>query len=271
MTTTTVSHAPLLTTASIRLPAVLPHLLRSEWAKLASVRSTYWNLVVAAAAIVVVGVVAAISAAHSHTDTVGFDPVSNSLGGVMVAQLAIGVLGVLTVTSEYSTGMIRSTFAAAPQRGTLIAAKAAVFGAIAFAVGLIASLVTFLVGQAILGSQGVSLGTPGALRAVIGVGAYLGLLGVLAIGLGTVIRRSAGAIAVLVGLLLVIPALAPLLPTAIRDTVGKFLPYIAGQAIFNTTTNDNTTLSPWAGLAVFALYAILALAIAIVLIRHRDA
>ena len=268
MTTTTVFHAPPLTTASIRRPAVLPNLLRSEWAKLASVRSTYWNLVVAAA-MVVVGVVAAIGAAHSHTHTAGFDPVSNSLGGVMVAQLAIGVLGVLAVTSEYSTGMIRSTLAAAPQRGTLIGAKAAVFGAIAFAVGPIASLVTFLVGQAILGSQGVSLGAPGA------AGGhrrrrYLGLLGVLAIGLGTVIRRSAGAIAVLVGLLLVVPLLAPLLPTAIRDTVGKFLPYIAGQAIFNTT-KDTTTLSPWAGLAVFALYAAAALAIAIVLIRHRDA
>ena len=186
----------------------------------------------------------------------------------MVEQLAIGVLGALAVASEYSTGMVRSTFAAAPQRGTLIAAKAAVFGAVAL--GTIASLISFLVGQAILGPQGVSLGAPGALRAVIGVGAYLGLLGALAVSLGTFIRRSAGAIAVLVGLLLVIPALAPLLPTSVRDTVGKCLPYIAGQAIFNTTKNT-TTLSPWAGLAVFALYAAASLAIGITVVRHRDA
>ena len=150
--------------------------------------------------------------------------------------------------------MIRSTFAAAPAPRYANRRQSRRVRRHRLRRGPLASLVTFLVGQAILGSQGVSLGAPGALRAVIGVGDYLGLLGALAIGLGTVIRRSAGAIAVLVGLLLVIPALAPLLPAAIRDTVGKLLPYIAGQAIFNTAIND-ATLSPGAGLAVFALYA----------------
>lgn len=250
-------------------PPIVANLLRSEWAKLTSVRSTYWSLVVAAAAMVVVGVVAAISVAASHTHMASFDPVANSLSGVVIAQLAIAVLGVLVVTSEYSTGMIRTTFTSAPQRGTVIAAKAAVFGTVAFALGAITALSAFLVGQAILGHRGVSP-TSGALRSVIGVGLYLGLLGVLAVGLGTIIRRAAGAIAVVLGLLLVIPLLAVLLPASIRDSVGKFLPYIAGQAIFKTT-KDSSTLSPWAGLAVFALYAAMALAMGIVVVGRRDA
>jgi ABC-2 type transport system permease protein len=251
-------------------PSVLANLLRSEWAKLRSVRSTYWSLLVAIAGMIVIGLGGAIGAAHAATQPPTFDPVSASLGGVVLAQLALGVLGVLAVTSEYSTGMIRSTFTAAPQRGTLIAAKAAVFGAVAFAVGAVVSPFTFLVGQAILGDRGVSLGAPGALRAVIGVGLYLALLSILAVGLGTIIRRSAGAIAVLLGLLFVLPALAPLLPSSIRDTVAKLLPYNAGQAIFKTA-KTGPMLSPSLGLIVFVLYATTALAIATVLVRRRDA
>ena len=114
------------------------------------------------------------------------------------------------------------------------------------------------------------MAAPGALRAIIGIGLYLGLLGALAVGLGTIIRRAAGAIAVLLGLLLVIPALAPLLPTSLQDTVGRYLPYLAGQAIFKTT-RDSTTLSPWIGLSVFALYAAAALAIGTFVVRRRDA
>ena len=113
-----------------------------------------------------------------------------AFGGLEGDQLAIGVLGVLLVTSEYSTGMIRSTFIAAPQRREVIAAKAAIFGLVAFVVGTVTSFITFFVGQSILGAHGVGLGAPGALRSVIGVGLYLGLLGVFAVGLGTIIRNG---------------------------------------------------------------------------------
>jgi ABC-2 type transport system permease protein len=269
MTDTTVSTAPPAATALDRRPWVLPNLLRSEWAKLRSVRSSYWSVLVAVAGTIVIGVGGAIGGARAATQPATFDPVSASVGGFVLAQVALGVLGVLAVTSEYSTGMIRSTFTAAPQRGTVIAAKAAVFGAASFAAGAVVSLFTFLVGQAILGDRGVSLGAPGALRAVVGVGLYLGLLGILAVGLGTIIRRSAGAIAVLLGLLFVLPALAPLLPASIRDGVAKLLPYNAGQAIFKTVTSGSM-LSPSLGLAVFALYATAALAIATILVRRRD-
>jgi ABC-2 type transport system permease protein len=257
-------------TAAQRRPSILTNLVRSEWAKLGSVRSTYWSLFVAAVGIVAIGLGAAIGAAHSTGRKATFHPVASALGGTVLAQLAIGVLGVLVVTSEYTTGMIRSTFTAAPQRATVIASKAAIFGAVAFIVGALSSLLTFLGAQAILGSRGVSLGSPGALRAVFGVGLYLGLLGVCAVGLGTLIRRTAGAIAVLFGLLLVLPALAPLLPSSMQDAVGKYLPYNAGQAIF-ATTRDASTLAPFAGLAVFALYAAAALSIGLTLVRRRDA
>jgi len=270
MTDVTVPIATPTATALDPRSPVLPNLLRSEWAKLRSVRSTYWSVLVAIAGMIVISVGGAIGAARAATQPATFDPVSASIGGFVLAQLALGVLGVLAVTSEYSTGMIRSTFTAAPQRGTVIAAKAAVFGAASFVTGVVVSLFTFLVGQAILGDRGVSLGAPGALRAVVGVGLYLALLGMLAVGLGTIIRRSAGAIAVLLGLLFVLPALAPLAPASIRNTVAKLLPYNAGQAIFKTAKTSSTLSAPL-GLAVFALYALAALVIGIVLVRRRDA
>jgi ABC-2 type transport system permease protein len=251
-----------------RRPSVLPNLLHSEWAKIRSVRSTYWTLAITVAAIV--GLAAAFCAAERPPYGAGFDPVEASLTGVLLAQLAIGTLGALVVTSEYSTGMIRSTFIAAPQRRAVIAAKAAVFGALAFVIGTVASVAAFLVGQSILGSHGVSLSSPGALRAVIGVGLYLGLLAVFAVGLGTIIRSTPGTIVAVLGTLLVLPTIAPVLPGSIRNSVEKFLPSNAGQAI-GATLKSSSSLSPWAGLAVFALYALGALVIGLFLVSRRDA
>jgi hypothetical protein len=182
MTASTVSPAPVASaalTAATRQPPVLPNLLRSEWAKVRSVRSTYWSLAAAVAAMIGYGAIN--SAPHAGAGHGTSDPILTSLSGVLLAQLAIGVLGVLVITTEYSTGMIRSTFAAAPQRHLVIIAKAGVLGAAAFAVGTVASLIAFLAGQAIMGANGVSLTSPGALRSVIGIGLYLGLLGVFAV------------------------------------------------------------------------------------------
>ncbi len=271
MTDTALAVAPPTATvpaAPTRPPPVLPNLLHSEWAKLRSVRSSYWSLGLAVLAMIGYGAINSASHTGAHPGAV--NPISTSLSGVLLAQLAIGVLGVLVISSEYSTGMIRCTFAAAPQRRSVILAKAGVFGALAVAVGTVASLIAFLIGQAIMGAHGVSLTSPGALRSVIGVGVYLGLLGVLAVALGTIIRRSIGAIAALVGLLLVLPALLLTLPASLQDTVVKYLPSNAGQAIF-TTGKDSSTLPPWAGLVVFAAYAAAALAISLVLVRRRDA
>jgi hypothetical protein len=274
MTNTTLINPPTTapsggTLASTRQASVLPDLLRSEWAKMRSLRSTYRSLAVVVIAMIGYGAINAASQKGAHHG-VRLDPISTSLAGVLLAQVAIGVLGVLVISSEYTSGMIRSTFTAAPQRHAVIAAKAVVFGVIAFVVGTLASLIAFLVGQAVLGVHGVGLTSPGAMRSVIGVGLYLGLLGVFGVGLGTIVRRSTGAIALLFGIILVLPGLLLTLPASIQDTVIKFLPGNAGQAIF-ATGHDASTLSPWAGLAVFAVYSGAALAFGLAVVRRRDA
>ena len=249
---------------------IMPDLLRSEWEKLRSIRTTFWSLIITVVAMVGIGAIVAAVQTGTRSGR-GFDALSGTFTGVLLAQLAIGVLGVLTVTSEYSTGMIRSTFIAAPQRRAVIMAKAGVVGFVTFLVGTVASFASFFVSAAILSSHGthLSLGSPGALRSVIGVGLFLGILAVLAVGLGTIIRSSAGGIAALVGLLLVLPTLSQAIPSSIRDSVEKFLPANAGQAVFLHT--DTGSLSPWIGLLVFGAYAVAGLGIALVMVGRRDA
>ena len=256
-------------TTSIPARRLMPDLLRSEWEKLRSIRTTFWSLIITVVAMV--GISAIVAAVHTGTSGRGFDALSGTFTGVLLAQLAIGVLGVLTVTSEYSTGMIRSTFIAAPQRRAVIMAKAGVVGFVTFLVGTVASFASFFVSAAILSSHGthLSLASPGALRSVIGVGLFLGILAVLAVGLGTIIRSSAGGIAALVGLLLVLPTLTQAIPASIRDSVEKFLPANAGQAVFLHT--DTGSLSPWIGLLVFAAYSAAALGIGLIMVGRRDA
>ncbi len=191
---------------------IIGGVLRSELTKLRTVRSTYWTLFTAVVAIVGLGAFLCAEYvghyAHIRPEEKGnFDPTSFSLNGLLLAQLAVGVLGVLLITSEYSTGMIRATLAAVPQRRTVLAAKALVFIAVTVVLGVAACFAAFLIGQSILSSKHIeaSLGDPGVLRAVIGGGLYLTVLGLLALGLGTLIRHSAGAIAALFGLVLVLP------------------------------------------------------------------
>lgn len=257
--------------------------LRSEWTKLRSVRSTYWTLL--AAVVVTVGISALVCSIYasqystmSASDRAFFDPTSFSLNGVFLAQFAIGVLGVLIITGEYSTGAIRSTLAAVPQRRTVLAAKATVFTAVTLVVGLVSCFAAFLVGQAILSTQGIQahLGDPGVLRAVAGSGIYLAVLGLFALGVGTLIRRSAGAISALFGVILVLPVLVQTLPSSWSNVIAKYLPSNAGQAIAQTVqagphSPGGEMLSPWVGMGVFCLYAAVALAFAAVVLRRRDA
>jgi ABC-2 type transport system permease protein len=255
-----------------------PDVVRSEWAKLLTVRSTYWSLFAAAVAMVglsaiVCSVYVAQYASLSLKDKAAFDPVTVSLAGGFLAQLAIGVLGVLIITSEYGSGMIRATFAAVPQRLTVLAAKATVFAGISLVVATAASVVAFYVGQAILSAKGigVALSAPNALRTVVGSGLYLAVLGLLALGLGTIIRKTAGAIAALFGLIFVLPAIASLLPSSM-NAVQKFLPSNAGQALTSGPSHSGPALlSPWVGFGVFCLYAIAALVIAGATLVRRDA
>jgi ABC-2 type transport system permease protein len=274
--TMTATVLPSLTRPDTTRP-IAPDIARSEWTKLRSVRSTYWTLVTAAAAMI--GIAGLLSTVYinrydtlSAAEKLGFNPITFSLNGLLLAQLAIGVLGVLVVTSEYSTGMIRATFAAAPQRRTVLAAKAAVFAAVVTVVGIAASFGAFFVGQAILSSKGISAGIsdPGALRAVLGAGLYLAVLGLLALGLGTLIRHSAGAIAAVFGLIFVLPGIVAALPSSWNHAISKYLPSNAGQAVVRTV-HDSTSLSPWAGFGLFCAYAAVALVVAGLTLGRRDA
>jgi ABC-2 type transport system permease protein len=251
---------------------------RAEWTKLRTVRSTYWTLLVTAVGMVAFG--GLLSAAYvRHYDgaaaQASFDPAGYSLSGFFLAQLAVGVLGVVVITSEYQTGSIRATLAAVPQRRLVLAAKAAVFGAVAAAIGILSCVVSFLLGQAIFARKGIQahLGDPAVARSVIGAGLYLAVLGLLALGLGTLIRRTAGAIATVVGLVIILPVLAEGLPTAWQDAVTRYLPSTAGQAIIGRTkfTPPGHLLSPWVGFAVFCAYAAAALIAAAITLERRDA
>ena len=222
-----------------RFRPLIADLARSEWIKLRTLRSTGWTLL--AAAVAMTGFGALLCAAYARHLTpatrASLDPASYSLSGFFLAQLAIGVLGVVVITSEYATGSIRSTFAAAPQRARVLAAKAAVFGTVAAATGIASSLAAFFTGQALLAGTGTGthIGAPGALRSVIGAGLYLAVLGLLALGLGTLIRRTAGAITAVTGLVIILPVLVQGLPSSWQAVTTRYLPSVAGQAIIGRT------------------------------------
>jgi hypothetical protein len=242
-----------------------------------SVRSTVWSLLVTIG--LTVGLGALFCAARvsrwdrlDRAAQIDFDPTRFSLNGILLAQLAIGVLGVLMITSEYATGQIRATLGATPQRVMVLVAKVLVFVAVVLVVGLVSCFTAFGIGQSIFAAKhaGVSLGDPGVLRAVIGGALYLAALGALGIGLGAILRRTAGAIATLVGLLLVAPVLASFLPSPWNDDIQRYLPGLAGGAIFRVIPEVNG-LSPWVGFAVLVAYAVASLALGAVLLVVRDA
>jgi ABC-2 type transport system permease protein len=252
--------------------------LRSEFTKIRSVRSTYWTLVALVVVTIGIGALACVGAISSHGGAVrgpGWDPTQRSLAGLILGQLIIVVLGALTVTSEYSTGMIRTSLTVQPRRGTLLAAKGVVFFLVSFITGLVASFVSFFVGQAILSSKhlGASLGDPNVLRAVVGGGLFLAVCGMLAFGLGTLLRHTAGAITASIGLLFVLFVLINFLPSNWQDHVDKWIPFNAGSQIWSTVPvhGNPPMFSPWTGFAVFAGYAVIAIVAGAVAFRKRDA
>jgi len=255
--------------------------LRSEWTKLRSVRSTTWSLVATAVLTIAIGILATGSEAtrwaHSNLgDRMAFDPTSLSLAGFLFGQLAIGVLGILVVSAEYSTGTIRATFGAIPHRNMVLAAKVIVFTAVAFVLGEVLSFASFFIGQAILSgtTPTASLNEPGVLRAVIGGGLFLTVLGLFALGLGAIIRHSAGSITVFVAIFFVIPLIVEALPSSIKDAVGKYLPDNIGATMTTVKQGFRTdvpTFSPWVSFGLLCAYAAVALVIGGILLARRDA
>ena len=207
---------------------------------------------------------------HGATAVSSFDPTAISLAGINLAQLAFGVLGVLLLSSEYATGLIRASFAAVPRRLPVLRGKAAVFALTTFTLSVPAAFAAFAVGQSILSRQhlGTTLGQPGVARAVLGSALYLTLVGLL--GLGALLRSTAGAIAALFGVLFAVPLVAAFLPGNWSDDVSKYLPAQAGMAV-TAVRPDSSSLAPWAGIGVLCLYTAVVLALGALRMQHRDA
>jgi len=251
--------------------------VRSEWTKARTVPSTMWTLLtVTVLGICLSALISAISANHyaksSLSDKLTWDPTSISSAGFGIAQLAIGVLGVLLITSEYSSGAIGSTLAAVPRRGRVLGAKSIVIMVLSLVVVEVLSFVAFFIGQALISGHAptATLGQTGVLRAVIGSGLYGALLGMMGLALGTILRSAAGAIAVLVAILYVLPGVAAALPTSIEHTVQEYWPTQAGAQVA-TVVHTANTLSPWAGFGVFLLFVAVLSAVASTLLNRRDA
>lgn len=252
--------------------------LRSEWTKLRSLRSTMWTLLVAVALTIGFGaLVSGVSASQYDTDSPAeraiFSAVSTSLSGFTIAQLAFGVLGVLVITGEYSTGMIHSSLTAVPRRLPVLWGKMVVYATTTFIISLAASAVSFFVGQALLSSTGVaaSIGDPGALRSVVGAALYVTVAGLIGLALGTIVRNTAAGISVFVSVFFVIPPLMGLLPKSFADSVTPYLPSNAGEALYSSVRTTNQQLAPWTGFAVLCAYAVVLIAVAAWELKRRDA
>lgn len=254
-------------------------LLLAEWTKIRSVRSTLWSLILYFVLSLgftglIVGVVVATwdDASESDRAQITADPISFILGSGFFGQLVICVLGVLVISSEYSTGMIRASLLAVPRRLPMLWAKALVFAVLALVSGLAVSFVSFFMGTAILGDKvSVSLGDEGVLRAVIGGGLYLMMLGLFSLAIGAIVRHTAGAITAVIGLVLVVGPLAMLLPGKVGDYVYWSLPAEAGYMIASVRQGEDDLLSPWEGYGVFALWTFVLLAVGAYLLKRRDA
>jgi len=299
MTTTTTTGSPLLATAPGR--AGLRQGILSEWTKLRSVRSTWIALlVIVVAGIGLSALISNVEAGRWGTlgaaDRAQFDPVRFSQAGEFISQFVVGVLGALIVTSEYANGAIRTTLATLPRRTTVLAAKAVVIGAVIFVVSEVTAFASFFVGQAVLTAHGgktlpegstiltqvkssfipvATFSSTGAARAVFFCGIYLTLLALVAFGFGLILRHTAGAISLFVGVLLVIPLIIQILPSSISDSIEKFLPSNLGLAMIVVTTRKTdfagVLLSPWAAAMTLAVYTVVIVAVGGWLLARRDA
>ena len=253
-------------------------LARMEWIKLRSLRSVRWTAL--ATAVITIGLgmlvlhLAVARWGHmSRADQRLFDPVDNGFTGLALAQLAAAAIGVLAVTSEYSSGMIRATLAAAPGRVRLALAKAAVLAAAVLLIGEVLAFVTFFASEAMLHAPvpRATLSTPGALRAVVLAGAYLALIALIGVGAGLIIRHLAAAITTLCVVILLLPALTLPFSASVQHATQKFLPEIIAENSLTAVKPIPYSLTPWMGLAVLMLYAAVVAGAGTWLLARRDA
>ncbi len=276
MTATTADSVP----APVARPVSFGCLMHSEWTKIRSVRSTVWSLVLLVVitwgfTMLFVGLGAARWDQTNPGDRAQIvaDPTNVILGsGVLLGQLAMCVLGVMVIASEYSTGMIRASLLAVPKRLPMLAAKAMVFGRLVLVIGVVVSFGSFFVGQPLLTDIApVSLSDPGVLRAVVGGGLYLAMVGLFALAIGAIVRHTAAGITGVIGFVLVLAPLTQLLPGSFGDHVHAYLPSEAGHLIAQAKQAPNDLLTPWQGYGVFALWTAALLVVAAILLKRRDA
>jgi ABC-2 type transport system permease protein len=255
-------------------------LMLAEWTKIRSVRSTVWSLILLV--VLDLGFTALFAsltvsqwdqATPEQQAVTVADPTSTILGsGFFLSQLTVCILGVMVIASEYSTGMIRASLLAVPRRVRMLAAKALVFGLLILVLGVAVSFASFFIGAPILHSKvSVSLSDPGVLRAVVGGGLYLAMLGLFALAIGALVRHTAAAITGVIGFVLVLSPLALLLPGSFGDHVHAYLPSEAGHLIAQAHQAPNDLLTPWQGFGVFAVWTALLLVVAGILLKRRDA
>jgi len=254
--------------------AGLRHAIPAEWTKFWSVRSTPWSLFALVVATIGLGALS-INALHGQQFAT-LDPTRRVLVGFNLGQFAIGVLGVLFISAEYGTGQIRSTLSALPRRPVVLGAKAIVMGGVALVVGEILSFVTFLMGHAMLAGTAshVSLSDPGVMRVLIESGIYLSLMGLIGLGIASIIRNSAGSIATFAGVILILTLILGAMPQAIQNAVSRYLPADIGSTVFSVSTpprlQGTPVFSSQVGLVILAVYALLLLSAGCFFMIRRD-
>ncbi|MBQ1023918.1 ABC transporter permease [Micromonospora sp. C95] len=239
----------------------------AEWTKFSSLRSTWITTGISVFLLIAFGMIASASFSGDNMTSIDL-----ALSGSALAALSVGVLGALLGAGEYTTGMIRATLATVPRRMPVLWSKSLVAGSAALVTMTAGAFAAFVAGSAVLNDDigGLGLGDDGVLRALLGAGLYLGLVAVLGVALGMLVRSSAGAITILAGLLLIVPGLAALLPDSISEAITPYLPSNAGSAVM-TLTHADGILAPWAGLAVFTGYVVVTLAAAAYRLKTTDA
>ncbi|MCD9902011.1 ABC transporter permease [Streptomyces sp. MT29] len=258
--------------------ASVPAVLNSEWTKIRTVSSTTWTLICAFA--VTVAMSAAMCALLNATfddlseaEQATFDPTLVSFSGTVLGQLAMVVFGVLVVGTEYSSGMIRTSLAAVPQRGTLLFSKITVAGVLALVVGLLTSFVSFFLGQALLGDRGTDLGADNVLRAVVGAGLYMGLIAIFSMGVTAMLRSSMLSLGILVPFFFLISQILIAVPYA-KD-VARYFPDQAGSKIMQVVPeamgSDPSPYGPWAGLGIMVAWVVAAVLGGYLVLKNRDA
>jgi ABC-2 type transport system permease protein len=261
-----------------RLKVTQARVVVSEWTKFRSLRSTMYTLLAAVVLTIGIGAIfSAVTASQYHTlsaaDKAAFNPISTSLRGISFAVVAFGVLGVLLMSSEYSTGMIRASLTVVARRLPVLWAKLAVFAGAIFSVSLVASFISFFLGQALLSSHhlSVAITAPGAVRSVIGAALYVTVAGMIGVALGGLLRNTAAGISTFAAVFFVIPSLTALLPASVSDHLSKYLPSNAGEVLWGETLGVKNVLSPWTGFAVLCGYAVVLIAGAAWRLRRADA